>query len=258
MNFKKNLCLFLITILSIGLLVGCNNTYEETELLVSAAASLTDVLNELEEVYKEVEPEIKLTFTFGSSGALQAQIEEGAPVDVFISAAEKQMDALEKGEHIVKDTRKTLLINKVVLIVPSNSQLEIESFDDLRKDNIKKIAIGDPSNVPVGQYSEEIFTNLNLLDDINPKAIYGNDVRTVLTWVENGEVDCGLVYATDALITDKVKIIAEAPEGSHKKVSYPVAAINNTKNLEASKAFIEFLYTEKAGEIFKKYGFELN
>lgn len=258
MNFKKHFCLLLVPILSIGLLIGCNKTNEETELLVSAAASLTDVLNEIGEAYKEVKPEIKLNFTFGSSGALQAQIEEGAPVDVFISAAEKQMDALEKGEHIVEDTRKTLLINEVVLIVPSNSELEIESFDDLRKDNIKKIAVGDPSNVPVGQYSEEIFTNLNLLDDINPKTIYGNDVRTVLTWVENEEVDCGLVYATDTFITDKVKIIAESPEGSHKKVSYPVAAINSTKLLEDSKDFIEFLSTEEAGEIFKKYGFKLN
>lgn len=273
MKLKKAFSLFLVLVLTMSLVVGCGNekkevendsqtTGQETEdenveLLVSAAASLTDVLNELREIYIEKNPQVALDFTYGSSGALQAQIEEGAPVDVFLSAAQKQMDALQEGGHIVEDTRKTLLINKVVLITPADSELQIESFEDLTKDDVKKIAIGDPSNVPVGQYSEEVFTNLNIIDDINPKAVYATDVRTVLTWVESGEVDCGIVYATDAYTTDKVKIIAEAPEGSHKEVSYPVAAVKDSKNLEASQAFIDFLSTEESKEIFKKYGFDL-
>lgn len=279
MSFKKLLCICLILILTTGLLVGCGEPKENTqttddsqntkdlnqeikaekiELLVSAAASLTDVLNELGHIYEKENSNIKVNFTYGSSGALQSQIEEGAPVDIFLSAAEKQMDALEEGGHIVKDTRKTLLINKVVLITPSNNDLQINDFEDLKKDEIKKVAIGDPSNVPVGQYSEEIFTNLKLKDSIKEKLIYANDVRTVLTWVENEEVDCGLVYATDAFTTNKVKIIDEAPKGSHKDVSYPVAAIGSSKNLDASQAFIEFLSNEEAAEVFKKYGFQLN
>ncbi|MGN9165551.1 molybdate ABC transporter substrate-binding protein [Tissierellaceae bacterium HCP3S3_D8] len=273
MKLKKAFSLFLVLVLTMSLVVGCGNekkevendsqtTGQETEdenveLLVSAAASLTDVLNELGEIYMGENQHVNLDFTYGSSGALQVQIEEGAPVDVFLSAAQKQMDALQEGGHIVEDTRKTLLINKVVLVTPENSELGIESFEDLAKDDVKKIAIGDPSNVPVGQYSEEVFTNLNIIDDINPKAVYATDVRTVLTWVESGEVDCGIVYATDAYTTDKVKIIAEAPEGSHKEVSYPVAAIKDSKTLEASQAFIDFLSTEQSKEIFKKYGFDL-
>lgn len=273
MKLKKTLSLFLVLVLTMSIVVGCGNekkevedsaktTGQETEggdveLLVSAAASLTDVLNELGDMYMEENSNVNIKFSYGSSGALQAQIEEGAPVDVFFSAAQKQMNALEEGGHIVEDTRKTLLINKVVLITPADSELKIESFEDLLKDDIEKIAIGDPSNVPVGQYSEEMFTNLNILDDITPKAVYATDVRTVLTWVESGEVDCGLVYATDAYTTDKVKIIAEAPEGSHKEVSYPIAAIKDSKNLDDAKAFIDFLSTEEVAETFKKYGFDL-
>lgn len=274
MNFKKVISICLVIVVSLSLLAGCSKPQTEgpsaqtpandtvpneknVELLISAAASLTDVLNEIADVYKDIEPNTKLTYSFGSSGALQAQIEEGAPVDIFMSAAQKQMKALEDKGLILDGTNKTLLVNKVVLITPTNSNLEISSFDDLTKDEVKKIAIGDPSNVPVGQYSEEIFTNLNILDKVSPKTVLGNDVRTVLTWVESGEVDCGIVYATDAYTTDKVQIITEAPEGSHKEVSYPVAVVKTSKNSEAAKRFLDFLSTEKAINLFTKYGFTM-
>lgn len=274
MNFKKVISICLVIVVSLSLLAGCSKPQTEgqsaqtpandaipngknVELLISAAASLTDVLNEIADVYKDIEPNTKLTYSFGSSGALQAQIEEGAPVDIFMSAAQKQMKALEDKGLILDGTNKTLLVNKVVLITPANSNLEISSFDDLTKDEVKKIAIGDPSNVPVGQYSEEIFTNLNILDKVSPKTVLGNDVRTVLTWVESGEVDCGIVYATDAYTTDKVQIITEAPEGSHKEVSYPVAVVKTSKNSEAAKRFLDFLSTEKAINLFTKYGFTM-
>ncbi len=230
---------------------------EPVELLVSAAASLTDVLGELAKVYVNIEPETTLTFTFGGSGALQTQIEEGAPVDIFMSAAQKQMKALEEGGHILDGTIKTLLVNKVVLITPKDENLDIKSFEDLAKDDIKKIAIGDPGNVPVGQYSEEIFSNLNIADKINSKLVLANDVRTVLTWVESGEVDCGIVYATDAYTSENVNIITEAPEGSHKEVSYPVAVIKDSKNPDRAKAFLDFLSTNEAVKLFEKYGFSM-
>ncbi len=230
---------------------------EQVELLISAAASLTDVLGELAEVYKTVEPETTLTFTFGGSGALQTQIEEGAPVDIFISAAQKQMKALEEGGHILDGTIKTLLVNKVVLITPKAGNIDVKSFEDLTKDEIKKIAIGDPGNVPVGQYSEEIFDNLNISDQVNSKLILANDVRTVLTWVESGEVDCGIVYATDAFTSNDINIITEAPEGSHKEVSYPVAVIKDSKNPDRSKSFLDFLSTDEAVKLFEKYGFSM-
>lgn len=230
---------------------------EQVELLISAAASLTDVLGELAEVYKTVEPETTLTFTFGGSGALQTQIEEGAPVDIFMSAAQKQMKALKEGGHILDGTIKTLLVNKVVLITPKAGNIDVKSFEDLTKDEIKKIAIGDPGNVPVGQYSEEIFDNLNISDQVNSKLVLANDVRTVLTWVESGEVDCGIVYATDAFTSNDINIITEAPEGSHKEVSYPVAVIKDSKNPDRSKSFLDFLSTDEAVKLFEKYGFSM-
>jgi molybdate transport system substrate-binding protein len=230
---------------------------EEVELLISAAASLTDVLEELKELYKTVEPETSLTFTLGSSGALQAQIEEGAPVDIFMSAAQKQMDALEEKDLLADDTRKTLLVNKVVLITPKDGELEFNSFEDIAKDEVNKVAIGDPANVPVGQYSEEIFNNLEIADKVNDKLVLGSDVRTVLTWVESGEVDCGLVYATDAMTSNQVNIITEAPERSHKEVSYPVAVIKDSKNVHRGQAFLDFLSTDDAVKLFEKYGFSM-
>lgn len=260
MSFKKLLALLLVVVLSISLLVGCDSRdsgEKQTELLVSAAASLTDVMNELGSAYEEINSDTKLTFTFGGSGSLQAQIEEGAPVDVFMSAAEKQMNALEEKDLILKDTRKTLLINKVVLITPKDNELNLNSFDDILNTDIEKIAIGDPSNVPVGQYSEEIFNNLDMIDSLEPKLILGNDVRTVLTWVETNEVDCGVVYATDAYTSDKVSIVDEAPDGSHKQVTYPVSVVEGSKEVDESKKFIHFLSTDKAKEIFERYGFSM-
>lgn len=271
MKLNKFFLLLVATLLSIGLLIACASVtpelgqkpikpeeVEQVELLVSAAASMTDVLAELATMYELVEPNTKLIFTFGPSGGLQAQIEEGAPVDIFMSAAQKQMKALEEKDLLVKDTIKTLLVNKVVLITPQKDLIGITSFDDLTTNNrIQKIALGDPGNVPVGQYSEEIFTSLNFLDEIKAKAIYGTDVRTVLTWVENGEVDCGLVYATDAMGTDKVTIVSTAPEGSHKEVTYPVAVIKSSKNIDSSKAFLEFIQSSDAAKIFEKYGFSM-
>lgn len=280
MNIKKLLVLLLIGVISVSLFVGCTkkestvpettaveepvaeeavveDPKEEVEILVSAAASMTDVLQELAEDYKNIEPLTTLTFTFGSSGALQTQIEEGAPADIFMSAAQKQMTALEEKDIIVKESKKTLLVNKVVLIAPKDSTLAISSFEDITKDEVKKIALGDPAGVPVGQYSEEVFTSLGILDQVNSKAVLASDVRTVLTWVESGEVDCGVVYATDASTSDKVKVITEAPEGSHKEVTYPVAVIKSSANVERAQEFLEYLSTEEAAKTFEKYGFAM-
>jgi molybdate transport system substrate-binding protein len=272
MKRKNFLALLLIGILILSFTVGCTKDDKEVdkpngdvgeeegenvELLVSAAASLKDVLEDIEGAYKVHKPNTKLIFTLGSSGSLQTQIEEGAPVDLFISAAQKQMDALEEGGLILEDTRKTLLSNEVVLITPKDEDKGINAFEDLSDDNIEKIAIGDPASVPVGQYSEEIFNNLNIYDDIKEKLVLANDVRTVLSWVESGEVDCGIVYATDAYTSDKVKIITEAPEGSHKEVTYPAAVIKDSKNVDSAKAFLDFLSTDEAKALFEKYGFNI-
>lgn len=243
------------------LMAGCGGesgkTQEPIELHVSAAASLTNAMNELAELYAKDNPNVKIVFNFGSSGALQQAIENGGETDLFYSAAQKQMNALEEKGELADGTRRDLLRNEVVLIVPSDSTKDIASYEDVASDKVEKIALGEPKGVPVGQYSEEIFTALNILDVVNDKAVYGSDVRQVLAWTETGEVDCGVVYATDAAISDKVKIICAAPEGTHKPVIYPAAAIKSSKHLDDAKKFLDFTSGEVAKKVFEKYGFKV-
>lgn len=235
---------------------GCKNAREEkTELTILAAASLTDVCNEMKTAYEAEHTDIILTFSYGGSGALQAQIEEGAPADVFISAAGKQMNAL-KEEGLMDDASiVNLLENKVVLIVQKGSAAGITSFEDISTDKAAMIGLGEPGSVPVGQYSQEIFETLSIWEQVKAKANYGTDVRTVLSWVETGSVDCGVVYATDAYTSDLVTIVCEAPKDSCKQVLYPVGVVKASKNAKAAKAFMEYLHSDKAMELFEKYGF---
>lgn len=226
------------------------------ELTIAAAASLTDVTAEIAENYKTVAPNVKLTFTYAASGALQTQIEQGAAVDIFMSAAQKQMTALEDGGLLADGTRTNLLENKLVLIVPKDSTLGIKSFDDLSSDTVTKLAYGDPASVPAGQYAEQVLTSLGTLDKVKEKANLGTDVRQVLTWVESGDVDCGVVYATDAATTDKVTVVCEAPEGSVDKVIYPVAIIKASQHATEAQAFIDYLKAD-AASTFEKYGFKM-
>lgn len=228
---------------------------EKIALTISAAASLTDVTKEITGKYKIVAPNVTLTFTYGSSGALQTQIEQGAPVDIFMSAAAKQMDALESKKLIDTSTRINLLENKVVLITPKNSTLGIKSFNDLADSKVKRIAIGDPASVPAGQYAQQVFTSLKLTDKVKPKLNLGTDVRQVLTWVESGNVDCGVVYATDAKTSSNVTVVCEAPSGSCKKVVYPVAVLKSSKQAAAAESFIKYIQTSEIQTLFTNYGF---
>ena len=228
---------------------------KSVELHVAAAASLTNALQELANSYKLEHPEVTITFNFGSSGALQQAIEHGGETDLFFSASPKQMNALERANLLVADTRKDLLENSIVLIVPQDSHADLKSFASLDQPELNHIAIGDPQSVPVGQYTEEILVNIGIMDKVKPKAVYGSDVRQVLTWVAAGEADCGIVYSTDAAITPQVRIAAKAPAESHTPVIYPAAVINTTKQLEEAKAFLAFASSEQAKNIFAKYGF---
>ncbi|MCR5806307.1 MAG: molybdate ABC transporter substrate-binding protein [Oscillospiraceae bacterium] len=225
------------------------------EITILAAASLTDVCGELESMYNSTHPDVSLVFSFGSSGALQTQIEEGAPADIFFSASTKQMDALDEKGLMDKDSINMLLENKIVLVVPADSDKGITSFDDVVTDKVKMIGLGEPESVPAGQYAEQVFITLGTLEDVKAKANYGTDVRTVLSWVETGDVDCGVVYATDAYSTDKVKIAAEAPDGSCKKVIYPVGIVGSSAHVDAAKKFEDFLTSQEAMEVFEKFGF---
>lgn len=154
-------------------------------------------------------------------------------------------------------SRRDLLENKVVLIVPAGSDKGISSFEDVASDKVGMVAIGEIASVPVGQYTEEIFTNMGLWDEIqaNKTINYGADVTQVLTWVESGEVDCGIVYATDAATSDKVTVVATAPADSHSPVIYPVSVLARTEYPAEAQAFVDFLFTPEASAVFEQYGF---
>lgn len=251
---KKIYIAILITMMTALVFTGCTPKPEEkVELLVMAAASLTDVCDELKEAYEEENESTTLNFSFGGSGTLQAQIEEGAPADIFMSAATKQMDALGDKGLLKEGSTINLLENKVVLITPQGNPAGIKSFEEVS--DAKIVGLGEPESVPVGQYSKEIFSSIGIWDRISEKSNYGSDVRTVLSWVETGSVDCGVVYATDASTSKNIEVICSAPEGTCSKVIYPAAILKSSENDASAMSFMEFLQSEKATKIFEKYGF---
>lgn len=229
----------------------------KVDLTISAAASLKDAMGEIKTLYAKEKPKTDLNINFGGSGALQQQIEQGADVDLFFSAATSNMDTLKSKGLLVDSTIKNLLGNKLVLIVPNDSNTTLNSFSVVTDASIKKIALGEPATVPAGKYAEQVFTYLKILDQVKAKAVYGSDVKQVLNWVETGNADAGVVYLTDAKLSAKVKVVATASEESHKAIVYPAALIKTTYNYTASKDFLNFLTSDKAKAVFDKYGFEV-
>lgn len=231
---------------------------ESVTLMVAAAASLQySYEDKLIPMFEKENPNITVTGTYDSSGKLQTQIEEGIEVDVFMSAATKQMNALVDESLVDKDTVVDLLENKIVLITAADSTLDLKEFTDITK--AQTVALGDPESVPVGQYSKEALTNLGLWDEVSAKASLGTNVTEVLNQVAEGSADAGIVYATDAATTDKVKVIAEAPADSLAEPAiYPVGVVTASKNKEAAQKFVDFLGTGEAIAVFEDYGFIQN
>ncbi|BAZ09123.1 molybdenum ABC transporter periplasmic molybdate-binding protein [Calothrix sp. NIES-4071] len=223
-------------------------------LLVSAAASLKEVLEEVKTNYQQSRPGVTVNYNFGASGALLQQIQQGAPADVFISAAKRQVDTLEQAGQLVSGTRKNLAKNRLVLIVPRNVT-NVTSFFNLTRDDIRKIAIGEPRSVPAGQYAEQVLKQLKIYDKIRPKFVFANNVRQVLAAVESGNADAGLVYRTDAAISNKVKTVVSASETYHAPIIYPAAVLKQSKNQQAAREFLQYLSEDQAQAIFRKYGF---
>lgn len=226
-----------------------------TPLLISAAASLQDALEAIDPVFEQANRSTSVNYNFGASGALQQQIQQGAPADVFISAATRQMDALQEAGLLLPGTRRNLLTNRLVLIVPSNSRLNLTSFRQLTNSTVRRIAVGEFRSVPVGQYAEELFRNLGILAQVQPKLVYANNVRGVLAAVESGNADAGIVYTTDARISDRVRQVATAPETLHSPIIYPIAVLNRSRNPQAARAYVQFLSSRQARIIFQQFGF---
>lgn len=221
-----------------------------TSLLVSAAASLQPSLKAITAYPAK---SVKITYNFGGSGALQQQIEQGAPVDIFISAGVKQMNALDSKDLL--SFKANLLTNQLVLITPKSSKVKLTDFRELLNPNIKRIAIAEPKSVPVGQYATEVLQNLGILEQVRPKFVLGNSVRFVLTAVESREVEAGIVYITDAKSSSKVVISAIAESKYHSPIIYPIGILKSSKNPEAAKQYVNFLQSPSIQTIFRKYGF---
>ena len=235
---------------------AANADLGDQSILVAAAASLKNAYEDkLIPMFEEQYPGVTVEGTYDSSGKLQTQIEEGLEADVFMSAATKQMKALDDEGMIASDSIVNLLENKIVLIVPAGSDSKIDSFEKIG--DAASIALGDPESVPAGQYAKEALTNLNVWDSIQDKVSFGTNVTEVLNQVAAASADAGIVYATDAASkADQVTVVAEAPEGSlEKKVIYPVAVVKATTHEDAAQAFVDFLQTPEAIAVFESYGF---
>ena len=239
-------------------------TEEPVELIVFAAASLTETITEIIEMYKEVAPNVKITVTFDSSGTLKTQIAEGADCDVFLSAAQKQMNALDITsdantdglDFILSETRINFVENKVTLVVPEGNPAGVSSFEDIGTDTVSSIALGN-SDVPVGQYAQEILENMGILDEIQSKITFGSNVKEVATWVSEGTVDCGVVYATDAY-SEGLTVVANPPEGMlSTPVIYPAAVLKDSQNTEAAEDFLDYLQSDDCAAVFENVGFSM-
>jgi len=259
---KRLIALTAMMLFVLSVITSCASTKEQkpqaaaepVKLTVSAAASLKEAAEELKDLYLKQHPNVSITYNFGASGTLQKQIEEGAPADLFISAGKKQMDDLAEKGLIVKESRKNLLTNELVLVAKKDSK--ITAFEDLMKPEVSKISIGAPESVPAGKYAQEVLTTMQLWDKLQPKLVLAKDVRQVLTYVETGNAEAGLVYRSDTIVAKESKIVAAAPANSHKPIDYPMAIVKNTKQQKAAEEFASFLSSDEAAKIFEKHGFK--
>ncbi|MFC4810445.1 molybdate ABC transporter substrate-binding protein [Paenibacillus sp. GCM10023250] len=270
---KKRLVLFLLTALAAasagcgsagdggesapnGASAGSEPARARVELVVSAAASLADALQDLKPAFEAANDGIALTYNFGASGTLQKQIEQGAPADVFLSASIRNMDAL-LDEGLVDPAREgSLLANELVVVVPAGTK-GISGLGDLAGAGVKRLAIGIPESVPAGGYAKEALTNAGLWEKLQPKTVQGKDVRQVLQYVETGNADAGFVYKTDALASKKAGIAFVVDPGLHAPIRYPSGVLKASKHPAEAAAFYDYLRSQAAADVFAKHGFSV-
>ena len=259
---KRITQIMLASVIMIFSLAGCGSgetKNEKISLTVFAAASMTETLEEIKQLYIKENPNVDITFNFDSSGTLKTQIEEGAECDLFISAAQKQMDELDASDKIEKDTRCDILENKVTLVVPDNNKKNINSYDDMVRHLKSKDILMSMGNedVPVGQYTQKILNYYGL----DEKALaddglitYGSNVKEVTTQVSEGAVDCGVIYSTDAFSAG-LTVVDTATEEMCGKAVYPASVLKGASNYEQAKAFLDFIKNDASSKVFEKVGF---
>jgi molybdate transport system substrate-binding protein len=246
----KYLLTFLLIVTAIAAASGClsekQNDNKPVEITVSAAISLQDAFKDIGAEFQKKNPEVKISFNFGASGALQKQIEQGAPVDMFASASQKEMDLLEEKGLIIESTRANFTRNKLVIIAPSN--LTIEGLKSLNK-----IAIGNPKTVPAGFYAQTFLENAGIYEMMKPKLIFAENVRQALDYVERGEVDAGFVYFSDTLKSNMS--VSPVDDSLYPLIVYPIAVVKSSQQSAISRQFIEYIQSDEGQTILRKYGF---
>lgn len=257
-SFFFTVCMMFTVLAACTNPAGNEKTNVETKkisLTISAAASLQDSLTKIQELYSTEHPEVELTFNFGASGSLQQQISQGAPVDLFFSAAEDKMAILVKEGLINESDYVNLIKNNLVLIVSKDTSSSIYDFTDLTNLKGQKLAIGTPESVPAGKYAKEALESLKLWNQIENNIVFGKDVRQVLSYVETKNVEAGIVYETDALSSEKIQIVAKADPSTYTPIIYPLAIIKNSKHKQEAETFYDYLQSQEAFEVFEQDGF---
>jgi molybdate transport system substrate-binding protein len=259
----KNVIWFMAIFIFSFIITGCANQPSKTslndkesvELTISAAVSLKDSLEVIKKNFEDEHPNVAINFNFGSSGSLQQQIMQGAPVDLFFSAAEDKYQQLVDTGLIAKEDGMTLLANELVLITSKENPNQITNLMDLANKEIEHISIGIPDTVPAGKYAKESLENADLWADLESYIVYAKDVRQVLSYVETGNVAAGIVYHTDALTSNNVSIIQTIDSTTHTPILYPVGIVKDSNHVETAKEFLSYLQTNEAIEVFEDYGF---
>jgi len=230
---------------------------EEITITLSVAGSLTPVMKELEAAFHDTDPDFTLRINYGSSGSLKQQILQGAEVDLFFFASLQHIEDLKKQSLVDDDLLVNLLKNRMMLITPKDLEF-VQDFEDLLTKDIQRIAIGEPSSVPAGFYAKESLIYYDVYDELEESLIFAKDVRQVLTWVESGNVDAGLVFETDALSSKNIRKVMRANPDSHSPILYPLGILKDTESPKEARILMDFLLGEEAKEIFEAYGFIVN
>ncbi|NJL99854.1 MAG: molybdate ABC transporter substrate-binding protein [Synechococcaceae cyanobacterium RM1_1_27] len=225
---------------------------QSTSILVGAAGSLQPVLTEIDTLFTEAHPDIEVEYTFANSGSVQQQVEQGAPLDVVFFAAANFMDTLQDTNLIVEGSRQDLLSNRMALIVPQDSTVMIEDFADLTEEGIEVLSIGDLQAMPAGRYAAEILTEAGVFAELRPKMVFASTVREILTAVEQGNADAGILFTSDAQLSDQVRVVTIADPLT--PIVYPAAMI---KDSDAAQTYLEYLAGAEATEVFLQYGFSI-
>lgn len=237
---------------------GNNNEQLSGEIIISTAVSLTDAVEEIKTAFNEEYPNVTVTYNYGSSGKLAEQISQGAPADIFLSASKKDMDGLTEKELIINESRFDFASNAVVVIAEKDSDVTLSTIEDLPNASFTNFAMGHTESMPLGRYAKEAFENANIWDEMEDKLVFGSDVRQVLSYVEQGNAELGVVFTTDTVTSDKVKVVLEVDPSLHGPIIYPAAIVKETKNETAANAYLQFLKDEKGRAILESFGFIVN